>query len=380
MEFDIIEDKSKKIGLFTDLHCGVEKDSSDRLKETEKCIDWIIKTFLNNKVNWIFFLGDLFDSRFSINTKSLNVGINCIEKLSKNFEKVFLILGNHDAFYKNTNEVNSIDFLEKISNNNNITIISQKPFYIKLAEKTLGLYPWRSESLLFNENNNIETCDYAFGHFEVNGVLQPGGLSSGGKTNINDLYKFGNYIFSGHYHINKLYKSTSGKNALQMIGSPLQLNWSDFGLKKYVYILNVCNDTIIALDNTQNAIYNKIFYSKLEKNEYSSKKLMQMCSNNYIKLVIDEKYEFNKIINYLTLLKQYNMKSLETEYLISLSTTLMKNININSIEKNKSKSNLEYILDYIDTLYEDLSKVDKDIDKNKLINYAESYFAKIENK
>ena len=331
MEFDIIEDKSKKIGLFTDLHCGVEKDSSDRLKETEKCIDWIIKTFLNNKVNWIFFLGDLFDSRFSINTKSLNVGINCIEKLSKNFEKVFLILGNHDAFYKNTNEVNSIDFLEKISNNNNITIISQKPFYIKLAEKTLGLYPWRSESLLFNENNNIETCD-------------------------------------------------SGKNALQMIGSPLQLNWSDFGLKKYVYILNVCNDTIIALDNTQNAIYNKIFYSKLEKNEYSSKKLMQMCSNNYIKLVIDEKYEFNKIINYLTLLKQYNMKSLETEYLISLSTTLMKNININSIEKNKSKSNLEYILDYIDTLYEDLSKVDKDIDKNKLINYAESYFAKIENK
>ena len=34
--------EDKKIGIFTDLHLGVQKDSQIRLDETIKCIDWII--------------------------------------------------------------------------------------------------------------------------------------------------------------------------------------------------------------------------------------------------------------------------------------------------------------------------------------------------
>lgn len=377
MNFKITTNKNKKIGLFTDIHCGVEKDSTDRLKETEVCFNWIIETFKKENVDWVFFLGDLFDSRFSINTKTLNTAISGIERLSKEFELVTIILGNHDSYYKNTNDINSVDFLEKVSANNNVIIVSKEPIYYNICGKTFGLYPWGSEALLFDENSNIETCNYAFGHFEVNGVLQPSGLSSGGRTNSSDLYKFGDYIFSGHYHINKLYKSTSGKNALQMVGSPLQLNWSDYGLSKYVYTLNVCDDNIRALGNSQNAIYEKIFYSKLEKNQYTQADLNRLCNNNYIKLVIDEKYEFNKIVNYLSILKQFSVRSLETEYLISLTTTLMKNVDIK--DRDESKTNIDYILEYIDNLYTDISSIDGDIDRDKLVEYAKSYYARIEN-
>jgi len=55
---------------------------------------------------------------------------------------------------------------------------------------------------------------------------------------MRDIFKFSSMIFSGHYHLNKLYGDNSGKSKLLMVGSPLQLNWSDYGLKKYVYVLD----------------------------------------------------------------------------------------------------------------------------------------------
>lgn len=376
MKYDLNINSNKKIGIFTDIHCGVEKDSTERLQETMICFNWINETFKKNNVDYIIFLGDLFDSRFSINTKTLNTAVAGIDLLSKNFEKVFIILGNHDSYYKNTNDVNSVDFLQNITSTNNVHIISKKPMYLNICTKTLGLYPWAAEQLLLEENNNIETCDYAFGHFEANGFVQPGGISSGGKTNLNDLYKFGDYIFSGHYHINKLYKSVSKKyNALQMVGSPLQINWSDYNLKKYIYTLNLFDGNIESFENNVNAIYNKVYYSKLEKNEYSNNDLVNICDNNYIKLIIDTKYEFNKILEFLNILKQFKIRSIETEYLISLTSNIINEAS-NNIEKSENKSNLDYILDYIDNIFLDISKIDGDINKETLKNLASEYFNK----
>ena len=82
MRFNITTNKNKKIGLFTDLHLGVQKDALNRLEETSKCIDWIIKEFKKQKVDWIIFDGDFFDSRFSINVQTLNYAIDIFTKLS----------------------------------------------------------------------------------------------------------------------------------------------------------------------------------------------------------------------------------------------------------------------------------------------------------
>lgn len=378
MKFNLIENNNKKIGIFTDLHCGVEKDSTERLVETKVCIDWIINIFKQNKVDWIFFLGDFFDSRFSINTKSLNTGIDCIDKLASNFEKVFIILGNHDAFYKNTNEVNSIEFFEKLSPKNNIKIISTEPYYIKLIDKTIALYPWASEGLLLDEEKakNIEPCNLVFGHFEANGFLQPGGISKNSKTNFTDLFKFGNFIFSGHYHINKIYTNPKNtNNKLLMVGSSIQLNWSDYNLEKNIYVLDIQNNSLKNFINNVNARYEKIYFSKLENNEYKKDELAKLCHKNYIKLVIDSKNEFNTIVKYSTKLKEYIPRSLEIEYLISLTSNLIAK-STDELEKSKNKTNLDYLLEYIDTVYTEVSKVDNDIKKDILIDLTKSYYSK----
>jgi hypothetical protein len=49
MKYNLISSKNKKLGIFTDIHFGIGKDSQYRLKETEKCVDWIIKTFKSQR-------------------------------------------------------------------------------------------------------------------------------------------------------------------------------------------------------------------------------------------------------------------------------------------------------------------------------------------
>ena len=58
------------------------------------------------------------------------------DKLSKEFELVVIILGNHDSYYKNTNEVNSVDFLEKVSARDNILIVSKEPIFFSIESFT----------------------------------------------------------------------------------------------------------------------------------------------------------------------------------------------------------------------------------------------------
>ena len=131
------------------------------MKETEKCIDWIIKVFKKEKVDYIIFNGDLFDSRFAINVQTLNSAITCIQNLAYNFEKVFLIVGNHDTFYKNVNTVNSVKFLEKLTQTENLVIVESEPYFIMIQDKILGLFPWG-----FNPNEDLDkyksyqVCDY----------------------------------------------------------------------------------------------------------------------------------------------------------------------------------------------------------------------------
>lgn len=55
MEFAIATKAPKKIGIFSDIHVGVASDSKLRLDETKKCIDWIVKTFKEEEVDWVMF-------------------------------------------------------------------------------------------------------------------------------------------------------------------------------------------------------------------------------------------------------------------------------------------------------------------------------------
>lgn len=373
MKFDLNTNFNKKIGIFTDCHFGVGKDSTLRLNETKKCFKWIIKTFKENKVDYIIFCGDLFDSRFSINVQTLNYAIECVEELANNFQKLFLIIGNHDTFYKNNNNTNSITFLSKLSQNENIIIVEDKPYFIQIQNKSLGLFPWGFDLNQLKEIDHYQCVDYGFGHFEVNGIEQTGSISTGAKYHYKDLAKISPVIFSGHYHNSTTYKYNN--NIVYMLGDPLQLNWGEFNKDKFIYTFDCINDIFQSYKNNINSRFEKIYYSQIDQNKYTEQQLKYICKNNFIKFVIDVKYQFENVLKYTDILKNLKPLSLEIEYLISLTSDIILE-STDEIVKSNSKDNKTYLKEYIKKLYNQIEQIDQQINLNTLNQLIDQYYDK----
>lgn len=182
-------------------------------------------------------------------------------------------------------------------------------------------------------------------------------------------------FFHGHYHINQLYTGGKKHNRLLMVGSPLQLNWGDYNRKKYIYTLNLADDEITPYENTVNAKFEKIFYSVLENKDYTEADLIKLCKNNFIKFIIDVKYQFNNILKYTELLKEYKPVSLEIEYLISLTSDVILE-STEELVKAKTKDNKEYLIEYIQRVYQELKKVDNTIDLKYLEELIQTYYTR----
>ena len=289
---------------------------------------------------------------------------------------MFLIVGNHDTFYKNVNTVNSVKFLEKLTQTENLIIVEEDPYFIMIQDKILGLFPWG-----FNPNEdlakykNYQICDYGFGHFETNGIELSGNISSGAKYNYTDLFKLAEYIFSGHYHINSLYTGGKKHNRLLMVGSSLQLDWGDYNKSKYIYTLDPVADELISFENTVNARFEKVFYSLLETNGYTEEQLQKLCKNNFIKFVIDVKYQFNDILKYTEVLKNYKPISLEIEYLISLTSDVIME-SADELVKSNAKDNKSYLLEYIQKIFDEAKKVDDNIELEYLQELIQTYYSR----
>jgi predicted MPP superfamily phosphohydrolase len=94
--------------------------------------------------------------------------------------QVYQIVGNHDAYYKNTNEVNSIESLLK--EYDNIVPISSPGEYEVAGLKTF-MIPWISSE---NREETLEKLSktkakLAFGHLELNGFsVYPGNVQQHG--------------------------------------------------------------------------------------------------------------------------------------------------------------------------------------------------------
>lgn len=162
---------------------------------------------------------------------------------------------------------------------------------------------------------------------------------------------------------------------LLMVGSPMQLNWGEYNQDKFIYILDPDKNDIKEIKNTINSRYEKIYYSLLSNNRYTENELKKLCKDNYVKLVVDAKYQLNQILTLIEFLRKFNPVTIETEYLISItSDTILESAD--EIVKSGSKDNKEYLMEYLNVTYNEISKIDESIDKTLLFQLAESYYEK----
>lgn len=204
----------KKAVLFTDLHIGLKSNSIQHLNDCWNYLNWMVAEAKKEGCETCFFLGDWHNHRATINVVALNFSVRCMELLSRSFEQVFFIPGNHDQFFRDKRDIHSAEWAKHLPN---ITIIND--FF---ERDKVSIVPW----LVKDEHKHIQKIrtKYMFGHFELphfymNAMIQ---MPDHGEIRKEDFSHI-EHVFSGHFH-----KRQSEQN-ITYIGNCFPHNYSDAG-------------------------------------------------------------------------------------------------------------------------------------------------------
>jgi DNA repair exonuclease SbcCD nuclease subunit len=209
-----------KIVVWTDLHFGLRGNERRHNQECEEFIKWMIQEAHEFGAETSIFSGDWHHYRSSVQTSTLNYSVSAFELLGKNFKNHYQIVGNHDLFYKDKREINSVEFAREVPNIHIISEISQVG--------DLLLCPW----LVDNEYKKVSqsTNPFIFGHFEfpsfyMNALVA---MPDHGKIHSDQFRVKDQWVFSGHFHKRQIRKNQFGAN-IAYIGNCFPHSYSDAG-------------------------------------------------------------------------------------------------------------------------------------------------------
>lgn len=238
-----------KIGLFTDIHIGLEGNSEFFHIENIKLANWIKNEFSKQKVKDIFILGDVFHNRKQINLESLKNAYDFFAIL-QDFN-IHILTGNHDCFYLDNSDVHSLSLLKGWKN------ISVYDSPTVLSNFGISMIPWGT--LL----EDIPEADYVFGHFEIAGFEMQGTLCEKGLKGAELVKKAKRSVFSGHFHKPQI--RNYGDKEVHYLGSPYQHNFGERDEDKYIYTLDLDTHDLESFTNT---ISPKHFYVKQDETNF----------------------------------------------------------------------------------------------------------------
>ncbi|ASV44555.1 recombination endonuclease [Salicola phage SCTP-2] len=177
--------------IFADIHYGIRKNDPLHNEDCNEFIDWMISYAKDLGINKAIFLGDWHHNRHSINVETMKYSWQGLKKINDNFDITYMIVGNHDLYYKYNRNVSSIVFAESFPN---IKIIDEK-----YTKDNATFYPW----LVDDEWKNVKKSKskYIFGHFELpefylNSMVK---MPDNGKLKYDDFTNQ-RYVFTGHFH------------------------------------------------------------------------------------------------------------------------------------------------------------------------------------
>jgi DNA repair exonuclease SbcCD nuclease subunit len=278
-----------KIAIVTDLHLGARNDSELFLDHFLQFFEEQFFPYLeSNGIDTIIHLGDFFDRRKYVNVNTLHqVRSRLLSRLEK--YTFHTILGNHDTYYRSTNEVNSLR--EILSDRSSNIVIHEEPYHMDLAGLKVLLVPWlnkknREEFLSTIKKSN---ADIVMGHFEINGYEVIPGLRFSDGLDARLFRRFRS-VFSGHFHM----KQT--KDNIHYLGTPYQITFSDANQRKGFHVLDTETGNLEFVENRERMFHTFVYDEDevLDRETFRSKYVKIMVdrrngrSNKGVDLLIDE--------------------------------------------------------------------------------------------
>ncbi len=202
----------KKAAVITDLHLGLKSNSPIHNQDCIEFLKWFVEKSLENNCDCCLFLGDYFHNRNNINLVTMDYGLKGLRILSEAFDRVIMIPGNHDLFYRDQRTISSIAWAEHIPHIeifNEITYIDDVVFV-----------PWMvkdDHKVLFKKKT-----EYMFGHFELPKFLMNAMVEMPDVGDIRiEHFENINQVFTGHFH------KRQTKQNITYIGNAFPHNFGD---------------------------------------------------------------------------------------------------------------------------------------------------------
>ena len=419
--------------IFTDLHLGLANSSSSRLRIAMNVMKEIVKACVENDVKQVFFLGDAFHNRKALELSVMNVGLKLFTALAKKVD-VWMIVGNHDLYYKNLEQVSSTNLFKE---NPRIHVVSRCE-QIMLNGQTVLLVPWLGRAGVYPENS----FDILMGHFDIssrylitsyiedqlekqrtrpvsslvrdvlenddllNGVGEAGGSGIIERTDMENLNtevdeiirgtvqhstagsaemiggfvkiakKKTGVIYAGHIHKHKEFDVTDGRRFV-FVGSPYQQTFGEMDSLNGYYILDSKNKRRF-IETVSPPKFVKLRYSDVMNAGGPGSFDFSVLKNNIIKKIVDVEVntetesKINKMINSaVPFEEQLPDWDVNSNVLSADGEIVNESLDI----MNKSK--LGYINNYVNQLDPSILK-EKGVDKTKLLNLMEHYYRQVD--
>jgi len=202
----------KRVAVCTDIHFGLKSNSQTHNDDCLNFIKWFTAKAREEGCETAMFLGDWHNNRASINIVTLNYSLQALEHLNANFKDVFFIPGNHDLYYRDKRDVQSVEWAKHLSN---VHICND---WFQSGDVVIA--PW----LVGDDYKRIPKLNakYMFGHFELphffmNAMVQ---MPDHGELK-REAFSSIEHVFTGHFH-----KRQTSKN-ITYIGNCFPHNYAD---------------------------------------------------------------------------------------------------------------------------------------------------------
>jgi len=349
---------AERIIFSSDWHFGLRSNNLEWFEITKDYFENFFLPWLDNNVKEgdIFYcLGDVFDNRQTMNLMIASYAIDLFERIGRKLP-VYIIVGNHDIYRKNTNDISSVDILRHIKN----VTVYKEPEIHEFKNSRCLLMPWRRDKDHEKETlDSYKKIDYVFCHSEVKGLRvnpNPYVIHEGG--NSVEIYRGYKGMYSGHIHYSQRNKNVT------FVGNIFQMTRSDRNNTKGIWTLEPNTGVETFIENSYSPKFIKYNIESLF--DKTIEELREEFKNNFIDIKVDRATFSNYNVSLLLNLLEGSARSIQTEVYEGEDGEI----------SNEEEISNDYDIMNISKRFIDSSNYDEKI-KERLLTSVESLYQKV---
>lgn len=286
-----------KVAIITDTHCGAGNDNQALNEFFLRFYEEVFFKYLKeHNIKTVLHLGDTFDRRKYVNFHTLHSWqTRVFAPLHEWCDRVDILIGNHDTYFKNTNSINSVNQLLKIYPKFNVYSDATE---VMLDTLKLLYVPWICEensekTMTMIDQSSAKVC---MGHLEMIGFEMYAGHINVDKGIRSEIFDKFYMTLSGHFH------QKSSRGSIHYLGAPYAMMWGDWGSLKGFHVLDTETMELTFIENPIQ-IFQKIYYNdSTETFESMMSRDYSNIAGMFVKVIVQKKnnpYWFDQFLENL---------------------------------------------------------------------------------